>query len=476
MRREVRRLRPSAGTATLNASAAIDPLPPPAGEVTLSDASQGPVGYARRLGLFSATMMVIGGIIGSGIFLNPSVVAQRVGTPGRTLAVWCLGAVIALIGAFVFAELGRRRPRAGGGYAYLREAFGPLAGFLYAWALLLIMATGAIAAVAMTFASYAVPLLGWSESTRQPLAAGAIIFLTALNIVGVRPAAWTQNTFTILKLAAIAALIVAAFGAPATTAITSAPVVADRGLILAVGAALVPVLFAFGGWQQTNFVAEELLDPERDLPRALILGVLAVVVAYLLVNVAYLRTLGADGLAASARPAADTMAAVAGESGRRLIAAGIVASTFGFLNLVILVSPRVYQAMARDGLFFETFARLHGTWRTPVAALLLQGAWAVVLLFSGSYGQLLDYVVFADWIFFGLTAATLFVLRKRDGDRPVPYRAPLHPWSTIAFIAAAMYVVIGSVTSNPGNAMRGGGLLLLGIPVFLFWRRRAIRT
>ncbi len=448
----------------------------PIGEVTLSDVSHDQVGYARRLGLFSATMMVIGGIIGSGIFLNPAVVAQRVGTPALTLAVWCLGAVIALVGAFVFAELGRRRPRAGGGYAYLREAFGPLAGFLYAWALLLIMATGAIAAVAMTFASYAVPLLGWTESARQPLAAGAILFLTALNIVGVRPAAWTQNTFTILKLAAIAALIVAAFGAPAAPAVATAPIAPEGGLILAVGAALVPVLFAFGGWQQTNFVAEELLDPERDLPRALILGVLAVVVAYLLVNVAYLRALGADGLAASTRPAADTMAAVAGEGGRRLIAAGIVASTFGFLNLVILVSPRVYQAMARDGLFFATFARLHPTWRTPVAALLLQGAWAVVLLFSGSYGQLLDYVVFADWIFFGLTAATLFVLRNRDGDRPVPYRVPFHPWSTIGFIAAAVYVVIGSITSNPGNAVRGGGLLLLGIPVFLYWRYGAIRA
>lgn len=432
-----------------------------------------PVGYAKTLGLFSATMMVIGGIIGSGIFLNPSVVAARMGSREGTLFVWLLGAVIALLGAFVFAELGRRRPRAGGGYAYLREAFGPLAGFLYGWALLLIMATGAIAAVAMTFAGYATDLLGWPAARQPLLAAGAIVFLTGLNVVGVKPAAWTQNLFTVLKLLAITLLVVAAFAAPANLVQADAVVANPGPMLLAVGAALVPVLFAFGGWQQTNFIAEELRDAERDLPRALLLGVLGVVVAYLLVNVAYLRVLGPAGLAASSAPAAETMAGIAGENGRRLIAAGIVASTFGFLNLVILVSPRVYQAMARDGLFFASFATLHPTWRTPVAAIVVQGTWAIVLLFSGTYGALLDYVVFADWIFFGLTAATLFVLRRRDGDRVVSSLVPLHPWTTLAFVAAAAYVVLGSLMSNPGNALRGGGLLLLGIPVFLYWRRRA---
>lgn len=420
-------------------------------------------------------MMVIGGIIGSGIFLNPSVVAARMGSRNGTLLVWLLGALIALLGAFVFAELGRRRPLAGGGYAYLREAFGPLAGFLYGWALLLIMATGAIAAVAMTFAGYATDLLGLPGGQQPYLAAGAILLLTAVNVVGVKPAAWTQNVFTLLKLLAIAVLVIAAFSAPAAVDAAEAPIEAGSTL-LKVGAALVPVLFAFGGWQQTNFIAEELRDPERDLPRALILGVIGVVVAYLLVNVAYLRVLGPAGLAASHAPAAETMAGIAGETGRRLIAAGIVASTFGFLNLVILVSPRVYQAMARDGLFFRSFATLHPTWRTPVAAIVVQGAWAILLLFSGTYGALLDYVVFADWIFFGLTAATLFALRRADGDRVVPFLVPLHPWTTLTFVAAAAYVVLGSLASNPGNALRGGGLLLLGIPVFLYWRQRAATT
>lgn len=431
-------------------------------------------GYARRLGLFSATMLVIGGIIGAGIFLNPAVVAARVRTPGLTLAVWALGALVALIGAFVFAELGQRRPRAGGGYAYLREAFGPLAGFLYAWALLLAIATGAAAAVAMTFAGYAVELLGWQPAMQQPLAAGAIVLLTGINLVGVRPAAWTQNVFTVLKLAAIAVLVVAALFATGATTPDAAPLAPLEGsLVQAIGWALVPVLFAFGGWQQTNFVAEELVDPERNLPRALVIGVACVAVAYLLVNVAYLDALGVDGLATSIAPAAETMAVVAGEPGRRLIAAGIVASTFGFLNLVILVSPRVYQAMARDGLFFASFARLHPRWKTPVVAILAQGAWAIALIYSGSYGQLLDWVVFADWIFFGLTAATLFVLRRRDGEGRGGFRVPLHPWSTGLFIAAAIYVVLfGSVLANPGNALRGTLLLLAGVPVFLYWRSR----
>jgi basic amino acid/polyamine antiporter, APA family len=428
--------------------------------------------YARRLGLFSATMMVIGGIIGSGIFRNPAEVARIVGTARMTNVAWGTGALMALIGAFVFAELGQRRPLAGGGYAYLREAFGPLSGFMYAWALLLVISTGAIAAVAMTFSGYAASLFGWPESMQPVIAAAAIVLLTLVNIIGVRPAAWTQNVFTVLKLLAIGALIVAAFITPAgaAPAAATAVVAVRQGFVLALGAALVPVLFAFGGWQQTNFVAEEIINPERNLPRALVLGVLGVVAAYLLVNMAYLRTLGINGLMASTAPAAETMGAIAGDAGRRLIAAGIVASTFGFLNVVILVTPRVYQAMARDGLFFESFAKLHPKWHTPVAAILLQGAWAIALLFSKKYGELLDYVVFGDWIFFGLTAATLFVLRKRDGARTVRFTVPLHPATTILFIAAAVYVVISSIWAHPGNALLGAALLLPGIPIFFLWQ------
>ena len=447
-------------------------------------ASGAPPGYARRLGVFSATLLVVGGIVGSGIFLNPAIVAQRAGSAGLTLGVWAIGAAVALLGAAIFAELGRRRPEAGGGYAYLRDAFGPLPAFLYGWTLLLVISSGAIAAVAMTFAGYAAALVGAPAESQQAIALGAVALLSAVNVFGVAPGAALQNVFTLLKLAALAALVGAAvFAAGGSPTAAAAPLAQPDGAIAvvrAVGTALVPVLFAFGGWQQTNFVAEELEEPERTLPRALAVGVAIVVAVYLLVNVAYLRTLGVEGLAASAAPAADTMARAAGPGARTLVAAGIAASTFGFLDLVILVSPRVYQAMARDRLFFATFAHLHPRFRTPVAAIAAQGAWAALLLVVGSYGQLLDYVTFADWIFFGLTASSLVVLRRRDAAGPrgaddAGFRAPLYPWSVVAFVLAAAFVVAGAVASNPANALRGSAIIAAGVPAYAYWRRRRER-
>jgi APA family basic amino acid/polyamine antiporter len=419
-------------------------------------------------------MLVVGGIIGSGIFLNPAIVAQRLGSARLVMVTWALGALIAVLGAFIFAELGARRPAAGGGYVYLREAFGPLPAFLYGWTLLFAIATGATAAVAVTFASYAAPLLGQSPSAEPWLAAAAIAALSLVNIVGVRPGTVTQNVFTLLKLAAIGALVVSALltrpvahlasNAPTSTAATS--------LLVAIGTALVPVLFAYGGWQQTNFVAEEMVDARRDLPRALVIGVVIVAVVYLAANLTYLRALGVAGLASSHAPAADVMGAYFGATGRRLIAAGIAVSTFGFLNLVILVTPRVYQAMARDGLFFGRFAELHPRFRTPAAAIVMQGGWAIALLASGSYGQLLDYVTFADWIFFGFTAAALLVYRRRGIGARAVYRAPFYPVSVVLFVAACVYVVLGAIVSNPGNALRGTLLLAAGVPVYRIWSRR----
>jgi basic amino acid/polyamine antiporter, APA family len=342
---------------------------------------------------------------------------------------------------------------------------------------LLVIATGAIAAVAVTFASYTAALVGFGPAARLPLAVGAILLLSAVNYVGVKPGAITQNVLTVLKLSALAILIVAGLTlAPAAPASEQLGPLVRGGLLLAVGAALVPVLFAFGGWQQTNFVAEELIEPERNLPRALVAGVSIVITVYLLANLAYLRTLGIAGLAGSSAPAADAMNALLGPPGRRLIAAGIAISTFGFLNLVILVSPRVYQAMARDGLFFPSLARLHPRYRTPSAAILFQGAWAIILTLTGRYGDLLDYVVFGDWIFFAAVTSTVFVFRAREHSGREPsalrFRMPGFPLVPVAFMLAALYVVVGSIVSNPGNAVKGTGLMALGVPVFLFWDRR----
>ena len=420
--------------------------------------------------------MVVGGIIGSGIFLNPAVVAERVGTIGLTLLVWVLGGVIALIGALVFAELGARRPVAGGGYVYLRDAYGRLPAFLYAWTLLLVIATGAIAAVAVTFASYTAALFGLAPSTRLPLALAAILALSTINYFGVKPGAVTQNILTLLKLGALAFLIIAALWHSPGIPLESGPVQPVENVGLAIGAALVPVLFAFGGWQQTNFIAEELIEPERNLPRALLAGVAIVVAVYLLANLAYLKTLGISGLARSSAPAADAMGLIMGDSGRALIAAGIALSTFGFLNLVILVSPRVYRTMASDGLFFPSLARLHPRYRTPTAAIVFQCGWAILLTVTGRYADLLDYVVFGDWIFFGLTASTLFHFRARERDdlesSDIRFRMPGFPAAPVLFILAAIYVVGGSIVSNPGNAVKGSVLIAVGIPVFLYWDRR----
>src|SRR6266508_471189 len=272
--------------------------------------------YARRLGLFSGTMAVVGGIIGGGIFRTPATVAERLRSPGLVLLAWVIGGVVALIGAFCWGELGQRRPRAGGGYVYLRETFGPLPAFLYGWTLVLVIATGAIAAVAVTFADYTLALLGLPHRFSVPLAVAAILFHTAINYIGVRPAAITQNIFTVLKLAALAILIGA--GLTLTVPYRPLPSLTVASPVGAIGSALVPILFTYGGWQQTNFIAEELIEPERNLPRALVIGVAIVVTVYLLANLAYLRVLGAAGLASSTAPAADLMQAVLGPVGKTI--------------------------------------------------------------------------------------------------------------------------------------------------------------
>jgi APA family basic amino acid/polyamine antiporter len=429
--------------------------------------------YARRLGLFSATMAVVGGIVGGGIFRTPAAVAERVGSPALVLGAWVLGGAVALIGAFCYGELGERRPRAGGGYVYLREAWGPLLAFLYGWALLLVIATGAIAAVAVTFADYALALTGLPDRLTVPVAVGAIVLLAGINYVGVTPGAITVNILTVLKLGALATLIAVGltFALPATGAPVPAAAAPVRHWLLATGAALVPILFTYGGWQQTNFIAEEIVEPERTLPRALVIGVLVVVAVYLLATLAYLRVLGPGGLARSTAPAADTMRALLGPAGGTFIAAGIAVSTFGFLDLVILVTPRVFQAMAADGVFFPRLAELHPRYRTPSAAILLESGWAIVLTLTGTFGQLVDYVAFGDWIFFGLTVAGLYRLRAGDAERGAGFRVPGYPWTPAIFVAAALLVVASSILANPGNAAVGTGLLLLGIPVYLWWRR-----
>ena len=432
--------------------------------------------YIRRLGVFDTTMIVIGGIIGAGIFLNPAIVAQRVHTTAFILVTWAIGGAVALIGALTFAELGARRPEAGGGYIYLTDTFGRLPAFLYGWTFLFIINSGGIAAVSVTFARYTSDLFSLPASYVKPLAVGLLLILSFVNYLGVRSGSITQNIFTVLKLAALTVLIIAGVlfaGAVSHATAQAAPAIEGIGVIRALGYALIPVLFAYGGWQFQNNIASEIVDPERTIPRAMTLGMCGVVAVYILANVAYLRVLGPDGLAASNAPAAATLRAVIGPVGGALMAAGIMVSTIGFVNSGILSAPRMLQAMAADGLFFTFASRLHPRYRTPAGGIALQAILAIALVLSGTYGQLLDYVVFGDWIFFGLIVATVFVYRRRDSaDTNRVYRAPGYPLLPALFVIVAAFVVASSIWSNPRNAMLGVILIAAGVPAYLFWNRQ----
>jgi APA family basic amino acid/polyamine antiporter len=435
--------------------------------------------FKRALGPFDATMVVVGGIIGAGIFINPYIVAQRLGSGPLVLGAWIAGGLVALCGALTFAELGSLKPEAGGHYGYLRDAYHPLAGFLYGWGLLLVIESGAIAAVAITFAEYALRLVGRGGGPAVPLAVTAIAVVTVVNYFGVKPGSRLLNVFVVLKVAALGLLIVAGLFMPggAETAAPGAPQPAPAAplFIVAFGAALIPVMFSYGGWQNANYIAEEIVDPQRNVPRSLILGTSIVVVTYVLVNFVYLQVLGHQGLAATLTPAADTARRVFGPAGDRFIAGAIAISTFGFLDLTVLAPSRVYYAMARDGVFFRSVARLHPTYQTPSLAIFIQSGWAIALALTGSYAQLVDYVVFADWIFFGAAAASLFVFRRRQplAERPPgTFRTFGYPLVPGVMVAAAVLIVASVLFASPVQSLLGLLLLAAGVPAFLYWSRR----
>ena len=422
---------------------------------------------ARRLGAFDAAMIVMGGIIGSGIFINPSVVARQVHTPLLILGAWAAGGAIALLGAFVYAELAALRPEVGGQYAYLRDAWHPSVAFLYGWALLLVVQSGGMAAVAVTFARYAteltgVPMADWLLATLTLLA------LTIINCLGVRSGTNTQTILMLLKLAAIVMLIIAGafFAKPA-----AAHHITAASTLGGFAAAMTPVMFAYGGWQTASFMSGELVRPRRDLAIGLLAGVAGVITVYLLVNFVCVRALGAEGLAATTTPASTVMRLAFGERGAMLIAAGIAISTLGFLSQGMLTAPRVYYAMAEDRLFFRAIGKVHPKTRVPVVAIAVQGIVAVIIALSGTYEQILSYVVSVDFIFFGLTGLALFVFRKRALER-ASFRTPGHPITTAIFTLACWLVVAGTVVRSPVNSAIGFGILFAGLPAYWFWRSR----
>jgi len=419
-------------------------------------------------------MVVMGGIVGAGIFINPYVVARQVHTPALILGAWIFGGMIGLAGAFIWAELAATFPEVGGQYAYLREAYHPSIAFLYGWVLLLVIQTGGMAAVSITFARYFGELTGW-HAPDWLTATTALGILTLINCLGVKSGGRTQSALMVMKIVAITTLVICGLVRAGAHVVGTASAVQGTSFS-SFGAAMVPVLFAYGGWQTANFIAAEVKEPARNLPRGLLLGVLGVALLYTAVNWVCVRALGPEALAATTTPATAVMRLAFGQRGATFMAAAIAISTLGFLSQSILTAPRVYFAMADDGLFFRAVAWLHPRTRVPVIAILLQSVWTMVIALSGRYEQILNYVVSMDFLFFGLTATTIFVFRRRVASGAMNpgsgYRIPGHPVTTVVFIAICWWVVANTLYRYPENSLIGFGLLLAGGPVYWAWSRK----
>jgi APA family basic amino acid/polyamine antiporter len=433
-------------------------------------------GFRRELGLLDTSVLVAGAVIGVGIFANPANVARILGEPSLIMLAWAIGGGLALLGGFAYAELGSRLPRVGGQYSYLAQAYHPVVGFLYGVALLFIINGGALAAVAILFASYVdrsfLPLGHWGI---RAVAALVLVGLTAINALGIRAGKWTNNLLMAAKVGGIVALVVLALssGSRPVSNFSALDLPPAGTLVPLLLTAMVPIMFAYGGWQNCASVAGEIRDPGRILPRANVLGVMLVVTLYLGLNLAYLWVLTPGQMGASTALAADMARVVAGDLGARLVAALILVSSLGFLSVIILTGPRLYYAMAADGLFLARAARLHPRHRTPTFTLWFQTGVSVVLLATNTFDQLLSYVVFADWLFFGLTVGALFVLRRQEPVHEGIAAMPGHPVTTLVFVLVAAGIVLNSFVAYTAQSLAGTAILLAAaVSYFLVVRSR----
>jgi len=431
----------------------------------------------KELTLYGLTMVAIGSCVGSGIFLTPAQIAAQLPSPMMILLVWAFGGVVALTGALTFAELGSMFPQAGGVYAYLKEGYGHLFGFLYGWAYLLVIATGAIAALAIAFATYLAFVLPMSEHAVTGVAVLAIVVVTVVNIVRVKAAEVFANVFTGLKLLGIGGLIVVGLVFGNAETIRAQPVgTSDSGsLAVAFGLALIGVLWSYGGWQHTSYVAGEAVDARRTVPRAMIIGTIIVITVYLLTNVAYMLLLPVTEIAASDSVAADAVSTVI-PFGAILIAIAIAISVFGTAGIYTLSAPRIYYAMADDGIFFRKLAEVHPKFRTPVNAIVTQSVWAIaLLLFWGTFEDVITYVVFVDWVFFALTGLSVFIFRQRLKHAERPYKTLGYPVTPAIFVLVSALFVVNTLVERPLQAWVGLVFTLVGVAVYcVFAKRRAL--
>jgi basic amino acid/polyamine antiporter, APA family len=438
----------------------------------------------RRLDVRDAALIVMGGIVGTGIFVNPSVVARLVHTPFYILLAWCIGGAIALIGAGVFAELGARRPHDGGYYAYLRDAYHPVIAFCYGWTLLLVSQSGGAAAAAVTFAFYLPKITGVPlDQTHATIAAIVVLAIfTSINCLGVRESTTTQNGFMAAKIIAIAGVILTgllAVHAASGTFTTPVVMPTDFNPFVAIGLSLVPVMFAYSGWQTSSFMAGEMREAERSLPKGILFGVLGVIALYLAMNLVCLYALGPVKLAATMTPASDIIQAIVGSLGAKVMASIVALSALGFIFNQLLTSPRVYFQMAADRTFFKQVAWISPRTHVPVVAIAVQGAAAMLIALSGRYDLILNWVTSVDYIFFGFAALAIFIFRRRDRDSGASepwYRIPFHPYSTVLFMLVAWGIVIDVLVKSPKDMGLGVLVFLTGIPVWALFTRALRKT
>jgi APA family basic amino acid/polyamine antiporter len=434
------------------------------------------LGLPRVLGLWDVVMIVIGGVIGSGIFLSPSEIAMAVPYPLLVIAVWLVGGMFSFFGAVSFAELGAAMPQAGGIYVYLREAYGPLISFLFGWTLFLVIDSGSIATLAVAFSANMLPrFVALTPLETKIVAAVFVLFLGAVNYVGVRWGARLQTLLTVIKTGAIGIIVVALFffakgQGNVANFVEPKPGSFDFGLLGAFGVGLVASLWAYKGWEAATYSAGETKNPQKNLPLGILIGTIVVIVLYILANLAYLYILPVGKIASSeGRVALDAMALVTGPFGASLIAFLILFSILGAANQNMLTSPRVYYAMAQDGLFFKKVGDVHPKFLTPHVSIIAITIWSIILTLTGTFKQLFTYVIFGEWIFFGLTVAAVIVLRKKLPNLHRPYKTWGYPVTPIIFVLAALYVSVGSLLSAFKNAMAGLVIICLGIPAYLYW-------
>ena len=430
----------------------------------------------RVLGLRDLILIVIGTVIGSGIFLVPGgVVRQTGGFAGPALLVWIVGGVLSLLGALAYGELGAMNPAAGGLYVYLRDAFGPIPAFLYGWTFFLVIATGSAATLAVASSAYLQQFFPLGPVGRKAASVLLLAIVAVINVRSTRRSADVQNWSTAIKVGALLTMsvVLLAYGGDTRQTAPFWPPSFTASIASGMGLGMIGVLWAYEGWQYVTFSAGEAISPQRTFPRAIVAGTASLIGIYLFANVGYLAALGPGGVATSDRVAAEAVSSVAGAGAGKLIAAAILVSIFSATNGITITAPRVYYAMARDGLFFRRLGDVHPRYGTPAVSIIVGTIWAMVLAASGTFEQLLTYVVFVGWIFYGLGAACVFALRRKQPAANRPFRVPAYPWTPLLFIIAAAALVANTIATQPVRASIGIGVVLLGLPVYAIWRKRA---